>query len=596
MRSHALPLAHDPQRSAAFPLLAAAWLVAVAIVATTWAPLYAEAFHAGTLVDNDDAMRLVQVRAWMAGQGWFDLTQARLNPPDSPIAHWSRLVDVPIALLIRGFGLVLAPDAAERAAIVAWPTLLGAGLILAMLAFARRLFTPIAVLAGGVVIGFNLVLFFQVAPGRIDHHGVQMLLTLALCVATARAVFDHRPPAALAAGGIAALMIAIGLETIPFVAIAAMAFGLAWIVAGDRASHAVRLFGLALAATTALLFVLTVPPQRWTVSACDAISPPWLWLAIAGGGVLAGLGFFRAPDSLARRAGFAAAPAIGVAVVFLAFWSDCLRGPYAALDPLTRKLWFSGIGEARPTLDLVRAQPAMFLFFLAFPVVGWIGLVVAALKEWRARPVFLLILAFASAGLAVTLFQMRGAPIASLFGFYGCLYLLDLAVQRVTARPGLLPAAAALVAFAVALPFGWSALGSTFAQAPPDESNCGERSDFDVLAAQPPGLVLAPVELGPRILVATGHSVIAAPYHRNIEGNRLALEALSGDADKAHRIVEERGVRYVALCPSAASTARLAAAGGSDFVNALLHGPLPAWLAPLPDDGAIRAWQVVPGK
>ncbi len=36
--------------------------------------------------DNDDVMRLVQIRDLMAGQGWFDLTQYRLglNPAPTP--------------------------------------------------------------------------------------------------------------------------------------------------------------------------------------------------------------------------------------------------------------------------------------------------------------------------------------------------------------------------------------------------------------------------------------------------------------------------------------------------------------------------------
>ena len=50
-------------------------------------------------LSTDDAMRLVQVRDLLAGQGWFDLTQYRLNPPDGVAMHWSRLIDLPIAIL-----------------------------------------------------------------------------------------------------------------------------------------------------------------------------------------------------------------------------------------------------------------------------------------------------------------------------------------------------------------------------------------------------------------------------------------------------------------------------------------------------------------
>ncbi|HMA50771.1 MAG TPA: hypothetical protein VKP60_13520, partial [Magnetospirillaceae bacterium] len=47
--------------------------------------------------DTDDHMRLQQVRDWMAGQSWFDVTQYRMNPPTGMLMHWSRLLDVPLA-------------------------------------------------------------------------------------------------------------------------------------------------------------------------------------------------------------------------------------------------------------------------------------------------------------------------------------------------------------------------------------------------------------------------------------------------------------------------------------------------------------------
>lgn len=50
-----------------------------ALVALTWllVALVLLLQHLGqtadTLLDTDDAMRLAQLRAWLGGQGWFDL-------------------------------------------------------------------------------------------------------------------------------------------------------------------------------------------------------------------------------------------------------------------------------------------------------------------------------------------------------------------------------------------------------------------------------------------------------------------------------------------------------------------------------------------
>ena len=72
-------------------LLFAAWL-AIGIVMTvlSWGPIMRRQFP-----DPDDIMRLLEVRDWVGGQSWFDVTQYRLNPPAGAPMHWSRLVDVP---------------------------------------------------------------------------------------------------------------------------------------------------------------------------------------------------------------------------------------------------------------------------------------------------------------------------------------------------------------------------------------------------------------------------------------------------------------------------------------------------------------------
>ena len=59
-----------------------------------------DALARASLGDPDNFMRLVQVRDWLAGQSWTDVVQHRMNPPHGGDIHWSRLVDMPIALII----------------------------------------------------------------------------------------------------------------------------------------------------------------------------------------------------------------------------------------------------------------------------------------------------------------------------------------------------------------------------------------------------------------------------------------------------------------------------------------------------------------
>src|SRR5258705_959593 len=51
------------------------------------------------LGDTDDNMRMMQVRALLHGQGWFDLRQYRLDPPVRSDIHLKPLVTFPSAQL-----------------------------------------------------------------------------------------------------------------------------------------------------------------------------------------------------------------------------------------------------------------------------------------------------------------------------------------------------------------------------------------------------------------------------------------------------------------------------------------------------------------
>src|SRR5262249_8059017 len=67
-----------------------------------------------TLLDTDDAMRLVEVRAFLAGQGWFDMTELRVAPPLGYETHWSRLIDAGLAALFLLGRWFADPAMAER--------------------------------------------------------------------------------------------------------------------------------------------------------------------------------------------------------------------------------------------------------------------------------------------------------------------------------------------------------------------------------------------------------------------------------------------------------------------------------------------------
>ena len=141
------------------------------------------------LSDTDDNMRIMQVRALLHGQGWYDLRNYRLNPPFGANIHWSRLVDLPIAGLILGLRPFLGGAGAERWAVAIAPLLPYALLLFSVALTTRRLIGPVAYPLAFLALFFAGSTNGMFTPERIDHHGWQLAL-LALSI-SAIADRDH---------------------------------------------------------------------------------------------------------------------------------------------------------------------------------------------------------------------------------------------------------------------------------------------------------------------------------------------------------------------------------------------------------------------
>ena len=88
---------------------------------------------------------------------------------------------------------------------------------------------------------------------------------------------------------------------------------------------------------------------------------------------------------------------------------------------------------------------------------------------------------------------------------------------------------------------------------------------------------------GDDILVHTPHSVIAGPYHRNVDGNLAALRALIGPLDAAEGIARGNGITLVALCRGNGETKALVGRAPDGLLAALAAGDVPGWLEAVPE-------------
>ena len=191
------------------------------------------------------------------------------------------------------------------------------------------------------------------APGNIDHHNVQ----LTLCLAAITALIVGRSYAAgIAAGAACALMLAVGMETLPYVAVAGLTASAAYLL-GDRAEAAEEAakdaakaagFGLGLAGVGLAAFVATVPTSNWLSPLLRRLLNP----AIRGCGDLrtrlgSDSSFPALGRALGRRLGALLALGIAVAVIAVTAFPQCLADPYAGLDPRLQQFWLNQVTEAQ---------------------------------------------------------------------------------------------------------------------------------------------------------------------------------------------------------------------------------------------------------
>ncbi len=558
------------------------------------------------LSDTDDALRLVQVRDLLNGQGWFDLTQHRLNPPLGTEIHWSRLVDAPIAGLI----LLLRPffgAAADIWAAWAWPLILLLVLLAGSAHLCIRLLGKEALLPSVVLPVISAALMFQFAPGRIDHHNVQILLTLFIVSGT---LFSWRHPAwAIVAGCCAAVSLAIGTETLPFVVMAIATFGAIFVLAPQHAA-APRNFGLSLGLATLAVLVGTIASDRWLAPLCDQISIVYVVAALAAGTalVLPTLITDRLPGFVSRLVAVGLA---GIASVALVVWlfPQCLGGPYAQLDPWLAENWLARITEARPIWGSLAGLPAYTIGITVPPI---LALIAVGIKIWidpKDRPQWLILFAFLAFAVLVMIVQIRGARLAAVLAVPGGAWVIVSARLRYLAARTVLNTAALVMAWlifsglllAVAVNFAFPdpnpVIGTNVdvAGGTTTKYDCYMPQSFDALRALPTQLLMAPSDLGAHILEETTHSVVGAPYHRNERGLLDTIRFFNGSEVEARQLAEVRGIETVVICDGLPELTGFADPAPDSIVATLKGGKMPDWLAEQGDpDEPIRIFKILP--
>lgn len=541
-------------------LLASRWLWCLAAVAALGLRDWVGDPHALglSLGDTDDATRLTQVRELMAGAPWLDTTLPRFGGATPLLSHWSRLIDLPIALIIALAGLFVAPDTAETVARIVWPSLL-------LLGFLRLLVREAELRAGqaGAVMmlifgGTCLSGLYQFSVGRIDHHNVMILGAVGGLIVMARAL--EAPRYGWHAGALLGLALAVGYEPlaliIPAIVIATVLATVfpAWL-------EGVRNTTVALAATLAGGLFITVPAARWLTVTCDALAMNMVLLAAAGA---AGLWYVHANRdrfALPARLGIMAAAGAAGSLMYLGIEPVCIAGPFAQVDPAVGPIWLSHVVETRSVFERSHDMPMAMAVFVAACLIGIVAQAITWHYDRTANNLFLLIAV--AIALPPAIWQVK----LTFYAVWLATFTLAIAIAGLKGSDGLSPLTmrlagatlanqGTLALLATPLLVGAGLSGAAVATTGPEPDLCHETPTIQSLRALPPGFMIADIDSGPYIVALTHHDVLSAPYHR-IDKAILAEHAVlagpaAGSESRVRAVLrhQAQGTRptYIVLC------------------------------------------------
>ena len=550
------------------------------------------------LGDTDDNMRMMQVRALLSGQDWYDLRQYRLNPPMGANIHWSHLVDLPIAAIILIFKPILGGAMAEKIAIAVAP-MLPLGVVFVGLALTvRRLVAPASFIVAAAIFLCSYTALLMFMPTRIDHHGWQLaMLTLML----AGLADQKQMRGGLTVGIATALSLVIGLEMLLYLAIGGAAVGLRWIMDQDQRIR-LRNYGAWLAAGVVLGFAGFASYAN-RVPRCDALTPVWLSAMVLAGALLVALSFIRVEKTSHRflLAGLAGALSLG----FLALvWPDCLGRP-EQVSPELEKLWLANISEAKPLYK----QNWPTILSVSVLLIGLFGSFWALWRErmsergaaWASVALLSLLSAL------MLLWQTRAAASALMFAVPGATALGWAIIPRLRAHNNMLVRVFGTTAAFMLVSGLWAQL--VIGQIPNPNvatprmklvskanSTCPTMPALRPIALLPKATIMTFVDLGPRLITVTHHNAIAGPYHRNGDAILDIHKVFRGQPTEARAIMQRHGATMLLICPNMSESTIYAVQNPKGFYVQLAKGQVPDWLEPvaLPARSPYKLWRVKP--
>jgi hypothetical protein len=573
-------------------LLGALWLlISAGLIWSGWTEITTLAGW-----DPDDALRLVQLRDFLAGQSWFDTTQYRMNPPDGAPMHWSRLIELPLAVLVTLLAPIFGQHIAEMIAGIAVPVLLLGWITYMLSQIATRISSREAGIAAALMTLSSGALLIQLRPMRIDHHGWQLAMAV---LALSTIFWPNIRRAGMVLGLALAVWLHISLEGAPMAAAFFLLLGIRWVrdaAEGDRLFWTVFSFAVA----SLLLFFGTQAGGLYAPTYCDTISPPHAGAIIVAAVVMLPAIRFLPDDWRWRLFAAGLAGAAAIATILIAA-PQCVGGAFGNMDPLVREYWYSKVTEGLPVWHQSWRTVANLGAGLLLGAASWLVLRGRLKREERQK--LDTIGFFVIFGLVLTIAIIRTVSVATAYAIPVTAALVAVLFRQYrkskvpTRRIGLVALMLVLLVPGAAASALLGAMPAKSEQrgAAPKASNelCQSAGSVRELSALPKGVFVAPFDMGPTILAQTPHSVLASSHHRNEQAMRDHIQIFRSTPDASRRLMKSRGIGYIAACAQEAELGFYAKRDPQGLWAQIKAGKVPDWLEPLPDRGeGIKVWRV----
>jgi hypothetical protein len=127
-------------------------------------------------------------------------------------------------------------------------------------------------------------------------------------------------------------------------------------------------------------------------------------------------------------------------------------------------------------------------------------------------------------------------------------------------------------------------------------ADCRLQDVAGALDRLPKGEIVAPLDIGPNILLHSGHSVVATGHHRASDAMRFQIDTFLAPPDLAARKLRERGTSYVMTCPGLKEQQIYAGLAPDGLMAALQNDDTLGWLVPvaMPQGSRVRVWRITP--